>query len=195
MIRQCYRPQIIALCGPKRSGKDTVAKYLVDRDPNAFVHAKIASGLKDTIRILFELTPEQLEESKDIMDPRWGVRPRQLMQFLGTDVMQFEIQNLMPHMGRRFWIKQLLTRNPLHPNKCLVISDMRFLHEAEEIRHMDPHACLIRVVNPRVQGGKDTQHLSEQEYKHIAVDHVVHNDGCMASLYTKIDETLKTRIQ
>ncbi len=31
------------------------------------------------------------------------------MQFLGTDIFQYKIQELLPNMGQKFWIKSFLT--------------------------------------------------------------------------------------
>ncbi len=46
-------PQIIAICGYKRSGKDTIAQYLVKK--YNYKHHKITHKLKECIKLLFDL--------------------------------------------------------------------------------------------------------------------------------------------
>ena len=46
-------PKIIAVCGYKRSGKDTIAKYL-NKKYN-YKHLKITYKLKECLKLLFDL--------------------------------------------------------------------------------------------------------------------------------------------
>lgn len=183
-------PRIIGLCGCKRAGKDTVADYLVSKYPMQMRHAKISTVLKDTMRNLFHLRPEQLEGAeKEDIDPRYGVSPRKLMQFFGTEIMQIELQKIMPDVGRSFWIRQFLEREwPRAQNaagaKTLVISDLRFMHEYEELRRVDPHALFIRIERSDAQ---PDGHVSEHAYKDIPVEKVLRNDGTKHELYVQLD--------
>jgi hypothetical protein len=186
-------PRIIGLCGCKRAGKDTVAEYLVSKNPTQMRHAKISTVLKDTMRNLFNLRPEQLEGAeKEDIDPRYGVSPRKLMQFFGTEIMQIELQKIMPDVGRSFWIRQFLERElPRHApdqlgqdSNTLVISDLRFMHEYEELRRVDPHALFIRIERSDAQ---PDGHVSEHAYKAISVENVLRNDGTKEELYAQLD--------
>jgi hypothetical protein len=175
-------PRVIAICGYKRAGKDTIADFLVDR--YGYRKLKIAEGLKTMVKSLFDFADEQLEtDAKDIIDNRWNITPRCAMQFFGTDIMQHEIQKIMPEIGRNFWIKKItstLYSSPMHDK--FVISDMRFIHEYEAIKEFQPY--IIRVVNPNIKCEDD--HCSETEYTCIPYNLEIVNDDSLEALYKKI---------
>ena len=52
-------PNIIAICGYKRSGKDTVANFIVEN--YGYEHYKLATPLKECIQQLFGFTREEME--------------------------------------------------------------------------------------------------------------------------------------
>ena len=55
------KPDIILLCGKKRSGKDTIAEYLVEN--YNFKHYKITQKLKDCVKVLFNIDDYQSKNS------------------------------------------------------------------------------------------------------------------------------------
>lgn len=172
---------IIALCGLRRCGKDTVAHFLASR--HGFEHVKIAEKLKRMVKDLFDFTDDQLEtDAKELVDPRWGVSPRKLMQFFGTEIMQEKIQEVLPHVGRNFFVQRLLLELP-KKTKPLVISDMRFLHEYNALKCHAP----ITVVEIQRPLCVQDPHKSEQEYVHIPKDFVLHNHTSVTDLYSQVD--------
>jgi hypothetical protein len=100
---------IIAICGAKRSGKDVLSKYLVHK----YKYRKLyfAEPLKKAVKELFNFSDIQvgIDEGenagceKDTVDDRWGVSPRQALQFFGTEVLQYKIQELLPTINRYFF--------------------------------------------------------------------------------------------
>jgi hypothetical protein len=172
----------IGICGKKRSGKDVVADYLVAN--YAFEKKKIADDLKTVIKLLFNFTSQQLEDdTKDHIDARWNITPRTAMQFIGTDIMQFEIQKIMPHIGRNFWIDSFLKK--IANTERLVISDIRFKHEYEAIKHASTKFIMIRLERPDHNNQQD-QHSSETEFTEIPADITIKNDGTIEDLTSQI---------
>lgn len=171
---------IIALCGKKRSGKDTIAKYLCET--RGCVHAKFAAPLKGALKELFGFTEDQLEATKDVVDDFWGICPRTAMQFIGSEVAQMEFQKLLPGIGRSFFVKSLLARHA-HDER-VVISDMRFLHEFEAVRKHTRN-LIIKVVRPGVDDG--CEHMSETELENITDVVVVVNDGSVENLCLAVE--------
>jgi hypothetical protein len=164
-------PRIIAISGFKRSGKDLLANYISKKYD--YEHVKISEKLKDICKILFDFTDDQLEKDiKEEIDPRWNISPRKCMQFIGTEIMQFKVQELLPEINRKFWIKSLL--NSLDPNKKYVISDLRFKHEYEELKKLDSLIVRIDTNNNNLLNTDD--HVSEQEFKSINADIILLND-------------------
>lgn len=178
------KPVIIAICGAKRSGKDVLADHLVNH--YHYEKIKIAEPLKHIVNQLFNFTPVQTGEGdeKDELDPRWGITPRQALQFFGTEIMQFKIQELLPNIGRKFWISGLTAK--LSPDQKYVISDLRFYHEYEELaKH---NAYIIKVSRP--SNSMCDPHSSEEEYKKIPHDLFITNDADIKSLLIKLDDAL-----
>ena len=83
---------IIGITGKAGSGKDTVADYLVKN--HDFIKLSFAGILKQGMQILFNLSDDQLHHPlvKEKIDPRWGKSPRELMQWLGTDILRKNIR-------------------------------------------------------------------------------------------------------
>jgi len=189
---------IIGICGRRRSGKDVAATHLVeDYD---FVNCKIAEKLKKVCQLLFNFTEEEVELTKDETNSRWKISPRQAMQFIGTEVMQFEIQHLLPEVRRTFWIKSMLESN-YGTHERIVISDLRFVHEVEAIRQCiaDGNAKLtiIRINRPppSISASHSTDdHISERECDQIVADHIIDNVGSIENLLRKIDSVMVERL-
>lgn len=178
---------VIAICGLKRSGKDVIADHLVRK--YSYEKIKIAEPLKIVVAQLFNFTQDQVGETdqKDEIDPRWGITPRHALQFFGTEVMQYKIQDLLPNIERKFWINLLISK--MQPEKKYVISDMRFKHEYEELKK---HDLLVIKVFRNNLNSTDT-HISESEYLEIPADIIIQNDEDIESLLIKIDNSLSTK--
>ena len=171
---------LVAICGVKRSGKDTIAKYIEEK--YAYKHIKIAEPLKQVCKILFNFSDEQLEtDLKEEIDTRWQVSPRIVMQFLGTEIFQNQIDRIIPNLNRQFFIKSIVFQKDTN----YVISDMRFLHEYSFIKEKYPKSILIRVEKNSVD--KTDDHISETEYQNIPYNYLVYNNSTIYDLYAEID--------
>ena len=173
--------RVIAICGYKRSGKDTIANFIVST--YGYKPLKIAEGLKNLMKTMFDFTDDQLEETKEVIDQYWGITPRRAMQFFGTEIMQYEIQKLLPDIGRNFWMKKITnTITNASDDEKFVISDMRFYHEYEALKKFYPF--IIKVTKPGVNC-LDT-HCSETEFTTIPHNIEVINDGSLEALHEKL---------
>lgn len=186
-------PKVVALCGVRRCGKDTAAKYLSEH--YNLQHVKIAQRLKDALSIIFGFTADQLESGKkDVLDARWNITPRQVMQFFGTEMMQFKLQELMPSIGRNFWIKRLAEDIAIS-HRCFVISDLRFCHEENVLRTAFPDAKIIRIINNhnrnRNQNDSIDDHSSEKEVDMLHPDVIIENNGSIEELHDSLKSTMQ----
>lgn len=112
---------VIGVTGKAGAGKDTVADMLVEH--YGFVKTPMAGNLKDAAESIFHLSHDQLYgNQKEILDPRWNMTPRRILQLLGTEAMK-------PIFGRDVWTKSLsYTIKDLHENYVcdrFVIPDIR----------------------------------------------------------------------
>ena len=183
-------PSIISLCGYKGSGKDTVANYLVDK--YNYKHYKISDKLKEIIKILFDLSDNDLEQKKEEVNDKWNTTPRRLMQFIGTDMFQYKLQELLPNINRDFWIKSLFTEDLMNKinneNYKIVISDLRFLHEYEIISNLYVSYSILKVKNNRIE--QNDTHISENEFNEININGIIQNDSNLETLYNNIDNII-----
>ena len=186
-----WNKMIIAICGKKRTGKDTIATMLIN--DYAFTSCKFAQQLKNGICSFFNFSHSQLEgPEKDDVDPRWGISPRQAMQWMGTDVMQWGINTLLPDIGRNFWAKQLAIQiNEKNDNSQVVISDMRFFHEYQYFKEMfGDRFITVRVHRDIAEGATADLHASEMDCDNIPEDFTIYNTGSLESLNEKVRELM-----
>lgn len=177
-------PRIIALVGSKRSGKDTVASIL---QQYGYENWKFASRLKTVCKELFGLTAEELEtDLKDQVCEQWGVTPRHLMQIVGTEIVQHTLPKYVPSVSKEFWVKVMCDNLDKYPNKQIVISDMRFIHEAEYLRKKYTDVLYIKLIRPEVV--LDNGHISEKEWEKISADVEIINGGTLFELKQTLDQ-------
>jgi len=169
---------IIGVCGHKQHGKDTIANYFTLYRSH-YIQLAFADPLKDAIKVLFDVSDEQLynPKEKEVVDPRWNVTPRQMMQKLGTFIRNdFSEDFFVNHLAMRcFGISRI----------C--VSDVRRQNEANFIKERG--GIIIKVFRPGMEDS-DT-HESETDIENIKEDYFVRNDGSIASLYSKLDHIMK----
>lgn len=175
--------RIVCLCGYKRSGKDYVADIL--REHHGYQHMQIAHKLKETLRVMFGFNDDQLHGAfKETVDPVWKITPRRAMEFMGTEIGQYDMQKFVPGIGRNFWIRSLIQDPTMNSSASVVISDFRFAHEIDELKRAFPDrtVCVVRIENPNV--GLNSTHVSETTVDRLTHDILFRNDK------TVYDETI-----
>lgn len=146
---------LVGMVGHAGHGKDSVGDILTQR--YAFNRDWFAKPLKDAARILWLFSEEQLYgKLKEQLDDRWGVSPREAMQFFGTEVARDAFQKLMPAIGERFWLEHFRrryhdvilrhNRDPYNNSSNVVICDVRFPNEAELIKELG--GVLVKIIRP-----------------------------------------------
>lgn len=177
----------IGLIGYARSGKDTVADYLVAQhgftkvafadvmrealvrlDPwitlNEMQHVSLAQALR------FMTWDELKEQSPDV---------RPLLQRFGTEMGR-------KTFGEDFWVNLAINRANTLDTK-VVFSDVRFLNEAEAI--FKQFGDLWKITRPGV--GPANGHVSETEALSFSpISHDVVNDGTIEQLHRAVDSAL-----
>lgn len=183
-------PRLVAICGYKRCGKDTLANYI--SSTYGHDHLKIAGKLKHVVRCLFGFTEEQVEcDAKELVDSRWGITPRRAMQFVGTEMFQYKVQELLPEIQRTFWVKSMVEQEVVpriaKQGGSVVISDLRFVHEYIELKKHG--VFVIMVERDACEVGGDS-HASETEFKDIPADVVIKNNSDIRSLLEQLEAAL-----
>lgn len=183
-----FLPKVIGICGMRRAGKDTIASFF---SSYGYKNVKISQPLKTVCQTLFGFTDSQMEdETKDIIDENIGISPRTALQFFGTEVMQYKIQELLPNVGRSFWIDMLIRQN-INQDQKIIISDMRFEHEYNALKAKYGDNLIIIKVTRENNLEKDT-HSSENEWMHIKEDYLIENNKSINDLKKSIVNLIET---
>lgn len=186
---------VIALTGHARSGKDTAAAALVE---DGWVRVGYADALKELalkanpwVDGSSDLGESHFASLAELVDSRgWdGAKQfkdvRHFLQGLGQGVREIVFKDA--------WVSVAHMRiaDARREKKQVVVSDMRYLNEAETVRKFFPgSAFVVRITRPGV--GPLNGHSSETELVDIVPDFTIDNDGSVADLQRRMRELVTT---
>jgi hypothetical protein len=180
--------RIIGITGKKYSGKDTLGSYFV----NNYKYEQIAyaDALKDAVKCIFDFDDEQLYGTKkEEVDEFWGKTPRQVLQFVGTDLFRNHTHELMPNIGKDIWVqvvkRKIMNKMKKDPNARFVITDARFHNEVDVIKQLGGTVIKLK----RDTGCQDI-HESEALIDSLPSDYEFENNSSKEELYEKVRGTL-----
>lgn len=187
-----HLPIVIGVSGRKRSGKDTIGKYIVDHFKR-FERYAFADPVREAAMAFFGWSIEYMEKHKEDIDPFWGISPRQALQCIGTEFGRDGFVSHYPEFervtGKHIWVKRFLKHvNSKPAGTNFVITDMRFHNEFESIAYSeDFRTFTIGVIRPELE--KTDTHASEMEIDDVVerCDHVIENDHDLSTLYKKLN--------
>ena len=182
--------QIIGLCGPIGSGKDTIADILLS-EYDFSNRDSFAKSLKDVLSVAFGWDRDDLEGLtpasrlwRETTDEWWSNRldqtitPRKMMQLWGTECIRMNFHN-------EFWLatveKRINNIFAQNPNAKIVISDVRFPIEAECIKKLG--GSIIKIIRSNVISST-SNHSSETSLNDIEPDFIIYNYGTIEDLKT-----------
>lgn len=171
---------LIGLTGIAGSGKDTVAMFIQQNyDIKTLRTLAFAEPVKKACKDLFLLSDDQLhsQEHKETLDPRWGKSPRELFQWLGTDVLRkFDDDFFIKHVDHQI-------KNNTDTHKHTVVTDLRFVNEAKYIKSQG--GIVVKIVRPNAETTKH-KHISENGFDEAFIDITIMNDGTLDQLKDKV---------
>jgi hypothetical protein len=194
---------IIGICGFQSCGKDTVAKYLIDK--YGFKKLSFACILKDIISIMFDWPRDKLEGItnedriwREQIDPWWAdvfnipnLTPRYVMQFIGTDLFR-------KHFHPDFWVK--VFERQLTKYSRVVVTDCRYENEINLLKN---HGGLIIQLyrnmpkwfydykNKKIKSNEfNNLHISETSWIDCNYDIIIKNNSTIDELYKELDYNL-----
>ena len=179
----------IAVCGNKHCGKDTIADYLIEK--HDFIKYSFADPVKQIAKLLFHLTEDQLYgKTKDIIDTRWNLSPRLILQRLGTEFGQYQIYSLFPELKdkikeKELWLESFKLFLEKNKDKGIVIGDLRFKHEYNFLKKH--HFNIIKV--ERNTNFIDS-HCSENQLN-FKPDFTIYNNKSILELYKNIETIIE----
>jgi hypothetical protein len=185
--------QLIAVCGPIGSGKDTVARHLAseyDFEPISF-----AEPLKQIARDVYGLEYRHVFGSqKDKSEPLDGVRaadgskrtPRQILEWLGTE----GFRTIDPDTWVKLGMRRVETF--MSEGTSVVITDTRFTNEFEAVKQRGGAIWRIRKLGGRQES---TGHASDEDRLNYFLGHKPDADlvaaaGDLQNLFRQADAAL-----
>lgn len=172
------QPPLIGIAGRARSGKDTVANFII---------AAIGGyrySFADPIRAMLvplgvDMSDPYWQARKEDVIPALGVSPRRMMQTLGTEwgrnLINPDLWIIMAH-------QRLLQNGP-----GMVIPDVRFENEAAWIRKHGGR--IIHVIRPEAKAVE--AHASEDGIEMLDADAQLFNSGTLEELQLSVRELLR----
>ena len=155
---------LIGFSGKKGSGKSYFADYLVNN--KLFIKLSFASPLKEITKILFNLSDEDVKDpiKKELINPKFNASPRELMQWLGTDIMREEFNKRFNYSGS-IWIDSVKdkVKTLLDNNKDVVIDDVRFQNEVDMIHSLGGIVINLRNDLDNTLNNSTSTHSSENQ--------------------------------
>ncbi len=179
---------IIGLTGYAQSGKDTLANILVEK--YAFKRIACADPIREFCYAMNPVVGHVANEETIL---------RQLVDRVGWDeAKQYGgVRRLLQNVGiaarevfgEQFWVAQAL-RN-VHFTENVVITDVRFLNEANAIKQYDD-AQIWRVKRPGF--GPVNEHVSESEMADYKADQIFYNAGTLEDLKVLVNTRMRAYV-
>lgn len=184
-------PKIIGITGKKFNGKDTLGDYYVKN--YGYIRLAFADALKNACREIFGFNDEQLYgNQKETTDDFWNVKPRLVLQYVGTELLREQISKIIPTIEKNIWIKvvekKIIDTWKTNPNAKFVITDVRFDNECQFVKNMG--GVMVRVTRDCVNNS-DT-HSSELDIDNLVVDVDLKNNGSIEDLLKNSNDTFVT---
>lgn len=177
---------LVGLLGKKRSGKDTTADYIVNK--YGFNKRAFADPLKNAVKELFMLSNTQLYgDEKDCVDERWELKPREIFQLFGTEIVRNTFPKYFPIRGDSFWVKNMELYYNDKKDTNIVISDVRFQDEIDFIEKNGGVVIKLVRYSDNDVDGHESENIDVLKYKSNIL---INNDGTIDELYNKIDKIL-----
>lgn len=175
---------IIGLSGYAQSGKDTVAKYLVEK--HGFERVAFADPIRNLLWDMNPILKEDFRLQGVVNAYGWDVAKtqfpevRRLLQELGVGARR--------HIDEELWVVKAL--RTMSGDGNYVITDVRFQNEASNLKLSG--AQIWRVERTGVEAVNS--HISEHDMDNWEFDAYIHNNSSIEDLEFAVKTTLMARI-
>ena len=173
--------KIIALTGPKGSGKDTVARLIAQQYENVITIA-FADPIKEVIQDLFDLDKSNIGHYDDFKRTtlrynlpgysELGVSARHVVREIGMLMRSYDDKQFTDYV-----CDAILTQ----PEKIWIVTDLRFDNEYMKLKQLGAKIINIKRPNYEYDG-----HITERGFNESLVDYQLMNDGNLQYLNTRV---------
>lgn len=185
--------KLIGIVGHAGVGKDTAARYLNSKYD--FTQIAFADPLKRACAAAFNISYLNFHDPrlKEEVDPYWGVSPRQVAQFVGTEMFRETVEKLIPGIGSDFWVRRAEQEIQLNDLDKVVISDVRFQNEVDWI--LKSGGSILEIKRFGHHGTVGIKNHASENLSSLnlgVTSYVIYNDDTLSVLYRKLDEFVNT---
>ena len=195
--------QLIGIVGHANTGKDSIAEYISNSlSQDVWIHP-FAWFLKGAAAEAFGIPFDAFinREQKENKDPVWGVSPREIAQYVGTEMFReldsdFWIYRLKGHLEGRL-DTELNSDDRAKEGDVIVIPDVRFENEVNFILCNGGQLIHLTRPVPEAQGNVGIEgHASEAGISSgtLASMYHIHNSGTLEELYLEVDKFIDTQL-
>lgn len=187
---------IIGLVGKRGVGKDVVGAYLVKK--HSFERKAFADPLKRSVAVLFNIPFEDVDKHKlnssvIVSVASADYHAGENLHFVNYSSMTFReflqrygTESHRGTFGDDFWTDQCLPVGGFYAGRAIVITDCRFINEAERIKELG--GIIVKV--ERAAAVDKNPHSSETQLEQIEPDWLLVNDYSIEELYSQIESML-----
>lgn len=179
--------RVIALCGPKGCGKDTVGALIKEKysqyNPETIA---FADPVKSAVRHIFNLGDEsvysydrlkratlKLKDEEDF----YTIEGRRLVREIGMLMRSYDEKQFTRY------VQETITQSP---DRLWIVTDMRFDNEYSFLKQMG--AIMVKIIRPSYQYDG---HITERAFDDHLVNHVLMNDGDLDYLRIRVDSVMR----
>lgn len=184
---------IIALCGAKGSGKDTVAMKLAELYSHVATVKTVAFAdpIKKMVQHIFDLDPSSEEQYDKFKRTCVSISlPGYLTNTVDGRHVVREIGMLMRSYDEHQFVHYVNATISRNPGWIWVVTDLRFDNEFEYLRRMG--AFIVKLKRDNASGDG---HITERGFDDGSCDAVMHNDVPIQQLGPRVIETFDRPIK
>ena len=174
-------PTIFLICGKARHGKTTIGNYLKE-----YYEKKGVKVTNTLIALYLKIYAEKFFG----WDGRDETKPRELLQQLGTEIIRKELKKEHFFVDRTIEDIEILK----HFFNVIIIDDIRFPLEIEEIKENFKNVVTIKIVRDNFESdlnSKQLKHATETALDNYnEYDYIINNDGTLNELNNKVIKIL-----
>lgn len=176
---------VVGLVGPRQSGKDTFARFLVEE--HGYTSFAFADVLRDVLLdadpVVFIDLGEAVPLSYVVGRYGWDTAKERYPDVRGA-LQSFGVA-VRNNLGEDTWVRALASRVAASSADRVVITDARFPNEAAEVRHMG--GLVVRLSRPDRAPSPGDSHISETGLDAIPTDLALENSGTLDDLRATAD--------
>ena len=199
-------PFLIGIHGHARTGKDTISEYFQHQVQNCYSES-FADPLKQACAAAFgiSLTSFYAPEEKEVTNAFWKTSPRQIAQFVGTELFREALCNLLGiEQASTFWIRRMYGKlsgeqrgdndGDYQPDDIVIIPDVRFQNELDFI--LSNNGTIIHLTRPGADGIIGIPNHASEAGITFPPDNsnifLIENNSTLEALYEKVDTIIDT---